>query len=116
MPKLIELNVEFTGDEAAAIQNQKKYWAATYIPALFDQKIYTPAMAAQNGEAVGSDTIKKASCISANPDDHAKFIQKYIDLGFDHLIFHSADPNQRGFLEAYGKNVLPRLRSKVGVA
>lgn len=116
MPKLIELNVEFTDNEEKAIQNQKKYWAATYIPALYDQKIYTPAMAAQNGEAVGSDTIKKASCISANPDNHVKFIQQYIDLGFDHLIFHSADPNQRGFLEAYAKNVLPRLRSKVGVA
>jgi coenzyme F420-dependent glucose-6-phosphate dehydrogenase len=116
MPKLIELNVEFTNNEEAAILNQKKYWAATYIPALYDQKIFTPAMAAQNGEVVGSDTIKRASCISANPDDHVKFIQKYIDLGFDHLIFHSADPNQRGFLEAYSKNVLPRIRSKVGVA
>jgi coenzyme F420-dependent glucose-6-phosphate dehydrogenase len=116
MPKLIELNVEYTNNEEAAIQNQKKYWAATYIPALFNQKIYTPAMSALNGEAVGSDTIKKASCISAHPGDHIRFAQKYIDMGFDHLIFHSADPNQRAFLEAYSRDVLPKLRSKVGVA
>lgn len=116
MPKLIEVNVEYTNNEEAAIQNQKKYWAATYIPASFDQKIYTPAMSAQNGEAVGADTIKKASCISPNPGDHVRFAQKYIDMGFDHLVFHSADPNQRRFIEAYGQNVLPKLRSKVGVA
>ncbi len=114
MPKLIELNVDFTNDVETAIQYQKKYWAGTFVPALFDQKIYTPKMSAENGEAVGSDTIKKAGCISANPDDHIKFIQQYIDLGFTHLIFHSSLPDQRAFLEAYGREVLPRLRSRSG--
>jgi len=114
MPKLIELNVDFTNDAETAIQYQKKYWAGTFVPALFDQKIYTPKMSAENGESVGSDTIKKAGCISANPDDHVKFIQQYIDLGFDHLIFHSSLPDQRAFLETYGREVLPRVRSKSG--
>jgi hypothetical protein len=31
-------------------------------------------------------------------------------MGFDHLIFHSAGPDQRAFLEGYGRDVLPRLR------
>jgi len=90
MPKLIELNVEYTNDPESAIEVNRKYWAGTYIPALFDQKIYTPKMSQENGEAVGPDTIKKLGCVSANPDDHVKFAQKYIELGFTHLIFHSA--------------------------
>ena len=35
-------------------------------------------------------------------------------MGFDQLVFHSADPNQRNVIEAYGQHVLPILRSKVG--
>jgi hypothetical protein len=31
-------------------------------------------------------------------------------MGFDHLIFHSAGPDQCAFLEGYGRDVLPRLR------
>ena len=31
-------------------------------------------------------------------------------LGFTHLYFHSAGPDQRAFLEAYGREVLPGLR------
>jgi hypothetical protein len=31
-------------------------------------------------------------------------------MGFDRLIFHSAGPDQRAFLEGYGRDVLPRLR------
>ncbi|MBA2286295.1 MAG: hypothetical protein H0W02_12495 [Ktedonobacteraceae bacterium] len=53
-------------------------WAGTFVPALFDQKIYTPKMS--------------------------------VDLGFDRLFIHSADPDQRGFLESYGYDILPKVR------
>lgn len=110
MPRLIELNVEYSNDLDTAVQYQQKYWASAYIPALFDQKIYTPTMAQENGEIVGPDAIKKAACVSSNPDDHVKFAQQYIDLGFDRLFFHSALPNQQDFIERFASDVLSRLR------
>jgi coenzyme F420-dependent glucose-6-phosphate dehydrogenase len=111
-PRMIELAVDYTADEAKAIECRRAYWAGTFVPALFTEKIYTPAMSEQNGSVVGSDTIREAACISANPEEHIKLAQRYIDLGFDHLIFHSAGPDQRAFIEEYGKNVLPRLRQQ----
>jgi coenzyme F420-dependent glucose-6-phosphate dehydrogenase len=69
-------------------------------------------MSEQNGKVVGADTIREAVCISADPEDHIKFAQKYIDRGFDHLIFHAAGPDQRAFIEGYGRDVLPRLRER----
>src|SRR6266568_2385836 len=111
MPRLIELMVEYTQDTEAAIEALRKYWAGGFV---YNQKIYTPKMSQENGEVVGPDAIKKIACISANPEDHVKFIQPYIDLGFNYLIFHSADPNQRAFIEGYGRDILPRLRSRVG--
>ncbi len=112
MPKLLELNVEYTNDLETAIEYQQRYWAGTYVPALFNQKIYTPAMSAENGQAVGPDTIKKSGCISANADDHIKFATQYIELGFNQLFFHSAHPDQHTFLERYAHDVLPSLRQK----
>lgn len=111
MPRLIELNVAYTNNIDAAIQEQLKYWAGTYVPALFDQKIYTPKMSQENGEVVGADTVKKTGCFSSNPEDHAKYVQQYIDLGFDGPILHTAGPDQRAFLENYARDVFPRLRS-----
>ncbi|MHB8599411.1 MAG: TIGR03557 family F420-dependent LLM class oxidoreductase [Ktedonobacteraceae bacterium] len=110
MPRLIELNVEYTDELDSAIEYQLKYWAGAYIPALFNQKIYTPAMSQENGEIVGADALKKGACISSNADDHVKFAQQYIDLGFDRLFFHSALPNQDTFIERFASDVLPRLR------
>jgi coenzyme F420-dependent glucose-6-phosphate dehydrogenase len=110
LPRLIELGVEFTDDKEKAIETRKAFWAGTFVPALFTEKIYTPTMSETNGKAVGSDTISESLCISADPEVHIKFAHHYIDLGFNHLIFHAAGPDQRAFLEGYGQNVLPRLR------
>ncbi len=112
MPRMIEIAADFTDDEEKAIECRKAYWAGTFVPALFTERIYTPELSEQNGKVVGSDIIKEAVCISADPADHIKLAQKYIDLGFDHLIFHSAGPDQRAFIEGYGRHVLPRLRQR----
>lgn len=112
MPKLIELNVAYTDDEGGAIECMKKYWAGTFVPALFNQNIYTPRDSAANGEAVGSDVIKQKMCLSANPEDHVHFARRHIDLGFTHLYYHYAGPDQRAFLQSYGRDVLVRVRER----
>jgi coenzyme F420-dependent glucose-6-phosphate dehydrogenase len=111
MPRLVEIGVEFTDDFATAVEVRKRYWAATFLPALYNQKIYTPRMAELNGALVGNDTVRERVCISTDQEEHLKFIQRYVDLGFDHLIFHAAGPDQRTFLEAYSREVLPRART-----
>jgi coenzyme F420-dependent glucose-6-phosphate dehydrogenase len=110
MPRMIELAVSYGSDEAEAIQYRKDYWAGTFIPALFTERIYTPTLSAENGKAVGVDTIRQAVCLSPDPAEHVRMAQRYLALGFDHLIFHSAGPDQRAFIEGYGRDVLPKLR------
>ena len=111
LPRLIELPVEFTDTAETAVEARKRYWAATFVPAMYNQNIYTPAAAELNGGVVGTGTIKSRTCISTDPEEHVRFAQRYIDLGFDQLIFHSASPDQDAFLHAYGREVLPRLRA-----
>jgi coenzyme F420-dependent glucose-6-phosphate dehydrogenase len=109
-PKMIELGVAYSADRDEAIAARRKFWAGAFVPALYSEKIYTPKLSEQNGEVVGPDTIAKLACISNDPDEHVAFARKYLELGFDHLIFHSAGPDQRAFLEGFGKHVLPQIR------
>ena len=44
------------------------------------------------------------------PEQHARFIQQHIDLGFTEIYVHSAAQDQRGFLRRFGQDVLPRVR------
>lgn len=109
MPKLIELNVEYEQDIDQALTNHLKYWAGTYVPALFDQKIYSPKMSEENGQIVTPEALKKAGCVSSKAEDHRRFSRQFIELGFDHLIFHSARQDQRAFIEAYSRDVVKQL-------
>lgn len=112
MHRLIEVSVAYTDDKDAAVRCFNEYWAGAMVPALFNQNIYTPKMSEMNGSVVGRDTVLKKLCISGNPDDHVRFAQQYIDMGFTHLFFHSAGPDQRDFIVGYGKDVLPRIRQR----
>src|SRR4029453_17830883 len=69
MPRMIELGVDYTDNEAKAIEYRKKYWAGTFVPALFTERIYTPKMSEENGKVVGADGIKEGVWISADPED-----------------------------------------------
>ena len=76
----------------------------------FIRRIYTPADSAKNGAIAGKDTIRQKVMISTRAEDHIAFARQYIDLGFDELYFHCPGPDQRAFLEGYGRDVLPKLR------
>jgi coenzyme F420-dependent glucose-6-phosphate dehydrogenase len=110
MPRLIELGVALTESVDEAAQLHKQYWGGTQLIALFNRKIYAPKEVDMNAQAVGIDVIKQRTCMSPDPADHIRFARGYIDLGFDHLIFHSPGPDQQAFIENYGRQVLPALR------
>jgi coenzyme F420-dependent glucose-6-phosphate dehydrogenase len=112
MPKQIECFVAYTDDEEGAIKAYKQYWASTMVIAMYLQNIYTPQMSAANGAIAGTDTIKGRVCLSRDPEVHAKFAQRFIDLGFNRVFFHSAGPDQYEFIEGYGRDVLPIIRER----
>ncbi|WP_231844901.1 TIGR03557 family F420-dependent LLM class oxidoreductase [Methanocella arvoryzae] len=112
MPRMIELNVIYASDMQAVMQDFKKYWAGAMVPALFNQNIYTPYMSEMNGAIVGDDTLKKRLCISNDPEEHIKYIQQFIDLGFTHIYVHTAGPGQIDFIKSYARDVLPALREQ----
>lgn len=49
--------------------------------------------------------------VSADPDVHRADIQRHLDLGFTRIYLHNVGRNQAEFLEVFGRDVLPGLRS-----
>jgi len=110
MPRMIELNVIYTSDIKEAIEDFRKFWAGAMVHAMFNQNIYTPSMSEMNGSVVGDDTIMKRLCVSDDPEDHIRYIQQFIDLGFTHLYFHTTGQRQLDFIKSYARDVLPIIR------
>jgi hypothetical protein len=47
--------------------------------------------------------------ISSDLEAHRKEIQKFADLGFDRLYLHNVGRNQKEWIEAFGREVLPGI-------
>jgi coenzyme F420-dependent glucose-6-phosphate dehydrogenase len=52
--------------------------------------------------------------VSDDPDEHVEQLRPYIELGFTHLVFHAPTDNQSRFINAYARDILPRLRERFG--
>jgi coenzyme F420-dependent glucose-6-phosphate dehydrogenase len=51
---------------------------------------------------------------SDDPDKVVEQIAPYVQLGFEHLVFHGPGDDQERFLRAFCADVLPRLRERFG--
>jgi len=47
--------------------------------------------------------------ISSDLEAHRREIQKFIDLGFEQIYLHNVGRNQSQWIEAFGREVLPKL-------
>ncbi len=57
-------------------------------------------------------TAERRWIISSDPDEHVERLLQFVELGVDELTFRAPDQDQRGFIERYATEVLPRLRAR----
>ena len=53
--------------------------------------------------------------VSSDPDEVTEKVGAYIELGFDHLVFHAPGRDQARFLTLFTEQVAPRLRKRYGL-
>ncbi len=76
--------------------------------------VYDPRELEERAKNITDDALVKRWITSPDPDYHVQEIEKYIELGFTNLVFHGPGDDQVRFIQAYGAEVLPRLRRKYG--
>lgn len=107
---MIEVKVSFDHDRDAAMAATHFWGALALTP---DQKsgIEDPVEMQRLADALPVERTASRFIVSTDPDEHVAAIRRYLDLGFNHLVFHAPGPDQERFLRLYGAEILPRLRT-----
>ena len=107
---MIEVKVSFDADRDEAMR-ATQFWGALGLTA--DQKsgVEDPVEMQRLADELSVEQTAKRFIVSTDPDEHVEKIKTYLDLGFNHLVFHAPGPDQDKFLRLYGKEILPRLRA-----
>jgi coenzyme F420-dependent glucose-6-phosphate dehydrogenase len=112
LDRMIEVKVSFDKDRSRAMEDTK-IWAALALPAEAKAGIDDPREMEKLAHRV-EDVAHRRWLVSNDPDEHLDQLQPYLELGFNHLVFHSPGDDQKRFLELYGAEILPRIRDRWG--
>ncbi len=108
LDKTIEMKVSFDTDRKRAMEDTK-IWAALALPAEVKAGVDDPREMERLGRTV-ENVAHRRWLVSSNPDEHLEQLRPYLELGFNHPVFHSPGDGQSRFIELYGAQILPRIR------
>lgn len=112
LDRMIEVKVSYDTDRAQAMEDTK-IWAALALPAETKAGIDDPREMERLAHGV-EDVAHRRWLVSSDPEEHIEQLRPYLDLGFNHLVFHAPGDGQARFLELYGSQILPRIRKEWG--
>jgi len=110
--RMLEVKVSFRPDRAKALENTR-FWAPLALSPEEKTGVHDPIEMQRLAEKLPIERAASRFIVSDDPDEHVAQIQRYLDLGFTHLVFHDPGHDQAEFLDIYGRDVLPRLRAAV---
>jgi len=107
---MIEVKVSFDHDRDEAMR-ATHFWGALGLSAEQKSGVEDPVEMQRLADELSVEQTAKRFIVSTDPDEHVEKIKTYVDLGFNHLVFHAPGPDQAKFLKLYGEEILPRLRA-----
>lgn len=110
---LLEVKVSYDADRDRALQDTRFWGALALTP---DEKtgIEDPVEMERRADALPIERVASRWIVTDDPEEVVERVRPYVDLGFEHLVFHAPGHDQRRFLEQFGADVVPRLRSAFG--
>jgi G6PDH family F420-dependent oxidoreductase len=108
MPKILQLHLSWAPTDEEALANAVTEWpnGGMKFP---KQDIRSPFDFEQMAKLVRPEDFDGRMLISSDLDAHREEIQKFLDLGVDRVYLHNVGRNQKEWIEAFGRDVLPRL-------
>jgi coenzyme F420-dependent glucose-6-phosphate dehydrogenase len=89
---------------------ETRNWAALALPAESKSGVEDPREMERLAADLSAEDAAGRWIVSSDPDEHVEQIKAYVDLGFDHLVFHGPGNDQQRFIDLYAEHILPRLR------
>lgn len=111
--RMIEMKVSFDTDKQRALEDTR-FWGALALRPDEKMNVEDPLEMEKLADALPVERAASRWIVSDDADEMVERIGEYVELGFDHLVFHAPGPDQARFLKLFGDEVAPKLRAKYG--
>ena len=107
--RMIEVKLSWDPDRERAVANCR-FWAALSLTAEQKHGTSDPLEMERLGDELSDEQVASRWIVSDDPEEVVEAVRPYVDLGFDHLVFHAPGDDQSRFLSTFAERVLPGLR------
>lgn len=109
-PMAVQALIAYDPDIDKARREAWERWRFNSFGARIQAELKMPEDFAAVAQSVRPADMDKVVRISDSIEQHIEWLQQDIDLGFDRIYIHSAMADAAGFVETFGRKVLPALR------
>ncbi|MFQ5761851.1 MAG: TIGR03557 family F420-dependent LLM class oxidoreductase [Candidatus Bathyarchaeia archaeon] len=111
LEKGLELLVSFDEDRDKAL-NAIRIWGGASVPGILNMPISDPRELEKAGNDLDIDTVAKRWLITADLDEVVKKIEELLRIGFTRIDIHSGSPNEKEFIDKFGRTALVYLKDR----
>jgi len=104
------VKVSWADTEDEGVDIAHRLWANAGLPGEMAQILPSPQHFEQASELVTRESTAESIVAGNDIDEHVQQLQDYVDAGYDEVYVANMGPNFADMIEAYGSEVLPRLR------
>ena len=110
-PMYLQVHLAYAPTESEARDAAFAQWRQNTLPNAVMTDLAHPDQIAAAATHVAPEDLDDAVRISSDLARHVGWLEKDLARGFDALYLHEVGPEQERFVEVFGREVLPRLRS-----
>ena len=107
--RMIEMKVSFDTDPTRALSDTR-FWAALALKPEEKLNVEDPIEMERLADSLPVERAASRWIVSDAPEVIVERIRPYVNLGFNHLVFHAPGPDQERFLSLFSERVMPLLR------
>lgn len=108
--RMIEIKLSFDTDPDRALHDTR-FWGALALKPEEKLNVEDALEMEKLADALPVERAASRWIVSNDPEDAVRRIGRYVELGFNHLVFHAPGPDQARFLKLFGEQLAPRLRA-----
>ena len=109
LPKYGKISMCWAESEAEARKTAFEQWPNAAIKGELSRELPLPMHFEQAAQMVTEDDVAESIICGNNPQKVLDMIEKYVNIGFDHIFIHQIGPDQEGFFNFYQQSLLPEL-------
>jgi len=106
------VKVSWADTQEEGVEIAHRLWANAGLPGELSQVLPSPQHFEQASELVTKESTAESVVCGPDIDKHVEAMQSYVDAGLDEVYVANMGPNFLAMIEAYGRDVLPALKSK----